>query len=57
MSDPRRIDQLRHCRDHQLRVARLHLVDGQRQLAADCVRRAFTYSRAMLALRRRARAA
>jgi hypothetical protein len=52
MSDARKLEQLRTCRDHQLRVARLHRADGQRAMAADCVRRARAYGRAMLALRR-----
>lgn len=54
MPDPRKLQQLRTCRDHQLRVARLHAADGQRAMAADCVRRARAYGRAILALRRAA---
>lgn len=52
MPNPRKLEQLRTCRDHQLRVARLHAADGQRAMAADCVRRARAYGRAILALKR-----
>lgn len=56
MPNLRKLEQLRTCRDHQLRVARLHAADGQRAMAVDCVRRARAYGRAILALKRGAAA-